>query len=293
MNLRNTGIALLLASSALLAGCGERVLYGEAGVEVKETGSQAGVQKAVITTGRYWNHWWSYRYLVKFPTQQQTFDRKQLNCFEYINADRVRTVQCLSMNVQAQRDMGPIFVEKFRGQVAKGGGEDGYVLDDIVIGPMRREIQNAFAIYGPKWTSEALYADGGNGLLQQVKGNVKPRFDRYGIVINDMLAAGVPVLPNDITASIKGALKAKTDATKNQAEVANRIAIGNQKRADADADAYALDTTGAALRRNPEALTKLELERSWGLCPRNASVCVIGGDAPVITRTFDQDGRYK
>lgn len=287
--MRRTIITLLAAATMAigLSACGQRIKFDEAAVEVVEVGADAGVKEAEISTGRYWAPPFSYRYIVKFPTTIQTYkwedlDPNKAECFSWITADKVGVSQCLSMTVRIDPAQADNIVRKWKGSITRGGGEDGYVLDDVVRGPIEREIKQAFITNGVKYTSAQLYADGGRALMNDVRATVGPKFSVDGIMILDILANEAPELPADIVASIQGALKAQTDTTRANAELARTVAEGNKQRAQADADAYALSTRGRAIRENPEVLKELEIKRSRGICPVGARVCVVGSDAGTI-----------
>lgn len=288
-------IAAAMAAVGLsTAACGQRVKFDEAAVEVVEAGSGAGVQETEINTGRYWVLPFSYRYIVKFPKTIQTYRFEGRGgqapsgpCFSFINADRVETWQCLSMNVQINPPDADNIVRKYKGSITRGG-QDGYVLDDVVNGPVARELKQAFVTNGVKYTSAQLYADGGRALLTDVRGAVAPKFNKDGILILDILASSAPILPSDIIASIKGALKAQTEATRKDAELAATIAEGKKTVAEAQADAEARRLNAESIKANPEILKLEELKKHRGICPLNARVCVVGaGVAGVLEATGD------
>lgn len=268
--------AVLLAATALTA-CGTRIKYNEAAVEVVEIGSGAGVQESEISTGRYWAPPWSYRYVVKFPTTQQTFNWG--DGFQYINADRVSVIQAVSANIRINPSDADNIVRKYQGAITKDGGEDGYVLDDIVNGPITRELAQAFIQNGVKYTSQQLYADGGAALLQDVKAQVAPKFARDGIIIEDLLIVGKPKLPGNIVEAIQASLLAVENAKRKDAELAATVAEGKKTVAQAQADAEARRLAAESIRSNPEILKLEELKVHKGICPLNAKVCVVGGSA--------------
>jgi hypothetical protein len=277
--------ALLCAAAALaLAGCGQRIRFDEAAVEVVEVGDGAGVQEQEIGAGRYWAPPFSYRYIVKFPTTLQTY--KWDGYFQFINADRVQASQAMSMNVQIRSADADNIVRKYKGAITKNGGGDGYVLDDVVYGPITREIQQAFVTVGPRYTSAQLYADGGRAMLEEVRRIVAPKFERDGILITDLLSAGPPKLPDDIVATIKASLLAVENAKRKDAELAATVAEGKKTVAQASADAEARRLAAESIRSNPEILKLEELKVHRGICPLNAKVCVVGGDATALV----QDG---
>jgi hypothetical protein len=279
-------VAALAVTALTSTACGQRIDYNEAAVEIKEWGSGAGVQDTEIGTGRYWRPPFSGYYIVKFPKPLQTYkfdgaDGSQ-PCFHFINKDKVEVTACLALTAVIQADKASNIVGKYQGAISKGGGSDGYVLDDIIDGPVAREIQQELNYTGINYTTEQLYNDGGRALLDQVSVKVKTMFNPDGIMLQQLMWAKPPRLPDDIVGSIKGALKAQTDATRANAELAKTVAEGNKRRADADANAYVLQTEARAIAANPEILAKLEIERSTGICPRNAAVCVVGADAPAV-----------
>lgn len=281
---RSVFVAGVALACLTLAGCGQRIRFDEAAVEVVEVGSGAGVQEQEISTGRYWAPPLSYRYIVKFPTTIQTYtwedrDPNKQECFSYINADRVEASQCLSMNVRINAPDADNIVRKYKGSITRGGG-DGYVLDDVVNGPITRELKQAFVTYGVKYTSAQLYADGGRALLTDVRKDVAPKFEKDGIVIQDLLASGAPGLPDDIVQTIKASLLATENARQKDAELAATVAEGKKTVAQAEADAKARELAAQSIRSNPEILKLEEIrERGRSLCPINATTCVIGASA--------------
>jgi hypothetical protein len=293
MNLKRIGIAAVFAVMSLsLAACGQPIKAFEAAVEVKEIGDQAGVQETEITTGRYFNHPFSYRYIVKFPTTMQTYtwngakvngERVNPPCFRFINEDKVLVTACLTANIRIDPSKADDIVRKYRGSITGKGGEDGYVLDDVVYGPVAREIQNTLNFTGVEYSTQELYTDGGRDLAKRVTAVVTRKFEKEGIIFDgDLLWASPPALPEDIVQSITGALRAQTDARKKDAELAATIAEGKKREAQAVYDAKANDALGDSIRRNPELLALKEVEKSKGLCPRNATVCVIGASPTLI-----------
>lgn len=281
MRIKSLIIAGVMALAALsTAACGQRIKFDEAAVEVREAGGDAGVQEQEITTGRYFNHWWSMRYIVKFPTTVQTYTWDQTeNCFSFINGSRVSTVACLSIQTQIEADKADNIVRKYRGAIMRGGGEDGYVLDDVINGPVRRQLQNILNYTGNRYTAEQLYADGGRALAADVRRELIRQFGPDGIVVIDVLWAKPPGLPQPIVNSIQGALQAQTDARRATAELERTVAEGNKRRAEADADAYVIATQARAIAQNPAILDLREIELGLNICPRNASTCVIGANA--------------
>lgn len=277
-----TRIALLASAALALTACGQRIRYDEAAVEVVEVGSNAGVQEQEIATGRYWVPPFSYRYIVKFPTTQQTFTWGGNSAFDYINADRVPVAQAVSANIRINPADADNIVRKYQGSISKGGGEDGYVLDDIVNGPITRELAQAFIQAGVKYSSAQLYADGGAALLQDVKARVAPKFAKDGIIVEDLLIVGKPALPSEIVASITGSLRAVEDAKRKEAELAATIAEGKKTVARAEAEANARRLAAESIRANPEILKLEELKVHKGICPLNAKVCVVGGSATAL-----------
>lgn len=285
-------IAVCMGVMAMsLAACGTPVKYNEAAVEVIEFGSRAGVQETEITTGRYWAPPFSYRYIVKFPTTMQSYTFNEgsgeNHCYSFINGDKVVTKACITLNVRINPGQADDIVRKYRGSITGKGGSDGYVLDDVIDGPVRREVQNQLNFIGVGYNTQQLYSDGGRALITDLQTRLKAKFDREGIVIEEVLWAAPPGLPADVVASIKGALTAQTDARKKDAEVASTIAEGRKTVAAAEAQARANDLLGASLRANPELLALREIERSRGLCPRGANVCVIGA-SPSLIDTFSR-----
>lgn len=272
-------VTALAVASLALAACGQRIGFDEAAVEVIELGGKAGVQEAEVPTGRYFKLPWDMRYIVKFPTTQQTYRWDQGVGFQFINGDRVETGQRIAMVVRINPADADNIVRKYRGAIGRNGGKDGYVLDDVVNGPIMRELQQAFVVNGTKYTSAQLYADGGQALLKDVRQTVAPKFAEDGIVIEALLSAGPPILPEDIVSTIKGSLLAVENAKRKDAELAATIAEGKKTVAQAEAEAQARRLAAESIRANPEILKLEELKVHKGICPLNANVCVVGGNA--------------
>ena len=277
---------LLAAIAAIaLAGCGQRVKFDEAAVEVVEAGGNAGVQETEVATGRYWAPPFSYRYIVKFPTTIQTYEWRGARSLLYVNADRVDTRQAISMNVQINPSDADNIVRKYKGAITKNGGEDGYVLDEVVRGPISREMRQAFVEEGNKFSSAQLYADGGRGLLSLVKAKVAAKFAADGIMILDVQSMGPPLLPDNIRGAIQGSQLAAENARKKEAELAATVAEGKKTVAQASAEAQARELAGASIRANPEILKLEEIRyRGRSLCPIGAQTCVIGGSAATMVQ---------
>jgi regulator of protease activity HflC (stomatin/prohibitin superfamily) len=175
-------------------------------------------------------------------------------------------------------------VRLYRGSIARGGGKDGYALDEVVQGPVAREIQQALTYQGGNFTTEQLYGDGGRSLLETVNRAITPKFRAQGILIEQIMPAGPPVLPEDIVGSIKGALKAQTDARRKDAELAATIAEGKKTVAQAQAEADARRLAAESIRANPEILKLEELKVHKGICPLNATTCVVGAGASTLVQ---------
>jgi hypothetical protein len=263
-----------------LAACGQRIRFDEAAVEIREAGSAAGVQEAEVPTGRYWNHPWSFRYIVKFPTTIQTYKWNGAAAPSFINKDRVSTALPVSINIQIDPAQADNIVRKYKGSIGRSGGEDGYVLDDVVQGPIDRELKQAFIEEGVAFANSDLYADGGKLLLARVRERVAPKFAADGIMIRDIMSIGPPQLPSDVVAQIKDGVKAVEIARKKEAELAATIAEGKKTVAEAEAMGEARRIAGESIRANPEVVVLEEIRaRGRSLCPVGVKTCIIGASA--------------
>jgi hypothetical protein len=212
---------------------------------------------------------------VKFPITQKTYPYK--DGFEFINRDKVLTTQNVSLVATIDATKADDLVKKYRGSIVRGGGEDGYVLDEIIYGPVTREIGQQFVFIGNQYTSDQLYADGGRALLAQVHGAIKGKYAREGIIIEQIMPVGPPQLPKDIVSSIQGAMRARTDAVRKDAELAATIADGKKLVAKEAAASEARALAAESIRANPEVLKLEEIrERGRSLCPVNVQTCILG-----------------
>lgn len=269
-------ITMALAAIALaaisLSACGTQIRSGYVGVRVNEVGSQAGVVEQELGVGWYFPQWGSY--VMKFPTTIRTeiwsdAERAGGPAIQFNNADGVPTRVAVSILLRMDPTRASDAVQRYR-----------LGFDELIDGPVRRRIQGAFVALGsgPAFTSEELTSGPASAqLLASVRGTVEETLLREeGVIIEDLVLVGAPILPDAIRERINDRVEAEQAAQAEQARVATIEAQARQAIARAEGEARAIELTGAALRANPQVLRQREIERWGGLCPLDTEVCAPG-----------------
>lgn len=273
-------LGFLAASMLLFAGaCGVPVRSDEVGVLVREMGSQAGVDPNELSTGRHWPG--VGEYIIKFPKRTvtevwATVDPQEGDTsisggppLSFANSDGVQTGIAMSLQIRIDPDKASDLVQKYR-----------LGLEEIVDGPVRRRIQGALARRGISFTSEQLISGGGaTQLLGQVLAEVAPVLAAEGIIVESIEQIGSASLPRSIRERINQAVEARQTAETRNQQLAITQAESAQRIEEARGRAEALAIEGRAIRENPEVLKLREIEKSLGICPMGAQVCVVGGSA--------------
>lgn len=269
--------ALLLIGGGLTACSGTQIKSGQVGVRVVELGSDAGVQAQELGVGWYWPQWGSY--VLKFPTTVRTEvwadsqDGSQQTggpAIQFNNADGVATR--VAVSIQLRVDPGEVSraVQRYRLGFA-----------DMIDGPVRRRLQDAFVRLGSRYTSEQLVSGEGATLLTDVHNAVRAPLEAEGLVIENIALVGAFALPESIRERINNRVEAEQNAETQRAQVAVSQAQAQQRIAQAEGEARAIELLGAALRANPQVLRQREIERWNGTCPLDTNTCVIGSSALV------------
>lgn len=270
--------ALVLIGVAMIACSGTRVRSGEVGVRVVDIGGNAGVQENELGVGWYFPQPGSY--VLKFPTTVRTEvwtdDERAENVIgravQFNNADGVPTRMGVSMQVRIDPEKASIAVQRYR-----------LGFEDMVRGPVQRDLQDTFVRVGARHNSQELVTTGGGALLAEVTAEMQRRLSAEGIIIDNINLVGSPALPESIRDRINQRIEAEQNAATQQQQVAVVEAQARQAVARAEGEARAIALLGQALRSNPEVLRQREIERWRGWCPLDTDTCVIGNQALVTT----------
>lgn len=254
---------------------GTRVRSGEVGVRVVDLGAHAGVQEHELGVGWYFPQPGSY--VLKFPTTTRTevwADNTDAigPAIQFNNADGVPTRMAVSVQVRIDPQRASNAVQRYR-----------LGFEDMVRGPVQRDLQDAFVRLGPHYTSQQLVSGEGSRLLVEVTQLLNQRVGQEGVIIDNINLVGAPALPDAIRERINQRIEAEQNVATQEAQVRVVQAQAQQRIAEAEGRARATEIEGRALASNPQVLRQREIERWNGQCPLDSQTCVIGGNALVST----------
>jgi len=254
---------------------GTRVRSGEVGVRVVDLGAHAGVQEHELGVGWYFPQPGSY--VLKFPTTTRTevwADNTDAigSAIQFNNADGVPTRMAVSVQVRIDPQRASNAVQRYR-----------LGFEDMVRGPVQRDLQDAFVRLGPHYTSQQLVSGEGSRLLVEVTQLLNQRLGQEGVIIDNINLVGAPALPDAIRERINQRIEAEQNVATQEAQVRVVQAQAQQRIAEAEGRARATEIEGRALASNPQVLRQREIERWNGQCPLDSQTCVIGGNALVST----------
>lgn len=260
---------------AAVACSGTRVRSGEVGVRVVDLGAHAGVQEHELGVGWYFPQPGSY--VLKFPTTTRTevwsdSDQAIGPAIQFNNEDGVPTRMAVSVQVRIDPERASNAVQRYR-----------LGFEDMVRGPVQRDLQDAFVRLGPHYTSQQLVSGEGSQLLVDVTTLLNQRLGREGVIIDNINLVGAPALPDAIRERINQRIEAEQNVATQEAQVRVVQAQAQQRIAQAEGLARATQIEGAALAANPQVLRMREIERWNGQCPLDSHTCVIGAQALVST----------
>jgi regulator of protease activity HflC (stomatin/prohibitin superfamily) len=273
---RSLATIIVVAVMALLVVVfmsGTRVRSGEVGVRVVDLGAHAGVQEHELGVGWYFPQLGSY--VLKFPTTTRTEVWSDAGdaigpAIQFNNGDGVPTRMSVSVQVRIDPERASNAVQRYR-----------LGFEDMVRGPVQRDLQDAFVRIGPRYTSQQLVSGEGSQLLIEVTTLLNQRLGREGVIIDNINLVGAPQLPDEIRARINQRIEAEQNVATQEAQVRVVQAQAQQRIAEAEGRARATQIEGAALAANPQVLRQREIERWNGQCPLDTKTCVIGSGALV------------
>jgi regulator of protease activity HflC (stomatin/prohibitin superfamily) len=274
-------LVMLIGVSALVLGSmvacsGTRIRSGQVGVRVVDIGAHAGVQEHELGVGWYFPQPGSY--VLTFPTTTRTevwgdaYGEAIGPAIQFNNADGMPTRIAVSVQVRIDPQRASNAVQRYR-----------LGFEDMVRGPVQRDLQDAFVRLGAKYTSQQLVAGEASRLLGEVAQMLNQRLGQEGVIIDNINLVAAPALPEEIRQRINQRIEAEQNVTTQEAQVRVVQAQAQQRIAQAEGLARATQIEGAALAANPQVLRMREIERWNGQCPLDSETCVIGGQALVAT----------
>lgn len=273
-----------------MVGCaGTTIPSGYVGVRVINQalpGFQAGVQPNELGVGWHPPIWGSE--VKRFPTTVNTVvwadgdaaatvqvgSRYRTEIIgpsmSFVVGDRIRVGLPVALQVSTVGARASDLVQTYR-----------FGFDELVSGPVQRELQEAFTRIGPRFTSDQIINDGGAALADAVETELRPIFNELGVNLQGLNVVGAPVMPAEIQERITALVEARQNTLLQQERVAVVEAEAQQRIAAAHGRAEALRIEGEALRQNPSIARLREIERWNGQCPLDAEICAPGNAAAV------------
>lgn len=282
------GIAAVLFLALMVSCSGSTVKSGFVGVRVVDQAvpglTQSGVQDRELSVG--WHPPIPGTYVLKFPTTIRTEVwapedavtsgrnvRHIGPAITFLNGDRIRIGLPIALQVSTDPTRASDLVQQYR-----------FGFDEMISGPVQRELQGAFNVVGPTQTSEQILADGGTSLVEAVRARLAPILQRDGIILHSINVVAPVDLPAEIQERINQLQEAEQNARTQEQQVRVVEAQARQRVAEAEGRARAIQIEGEALRSNPQVARLREIENWNGQCPLDADVCAPGATALVQGR---------
>ncbi len=265
---------------ASMTGClGTSVRSGYVGVRVFNQalpGFQAAVQPNELTVG--WHPPIPGSDVLVFPTTIRTEVWAPENAVSenrntrhigpevsFINGDRIRLGLPVALQISTDPVRASDLVQLYR-----------FGFEEMISGPVQRELQGAFNLIGPRFTTEQILSDGGAAMVDAVKEHLQPILQRDGVILHNITVVSPPVLNAQIQERINQLQEAEQNARTQEQQVRVVEAQARQRIAEAEGRARAIQIEGEALRNAPQVARLREIEAWNGLCPLDADVCAPG-----------------
>lgn len=207
-----SSLALSLVAATLVA-CG-KVPAGNVGVKVYLLGTSKGVDKEVLTPGRYWIGWNEELYL--FPTFTQNFvwtlneDEGSMEdeSFVFQTREGLSVSADIGISYNVRPESVSVIFEKYR----RG-------IEEITDLYLRNMVRDALVNLASDLPIESVYGDGKSELMKAVEEQVRAQVDPIGINIERIYWIGNVRLPEIVVE----ALNAKINATQKAQQRRNEI----------------------------------------------------------------------
>lgn len=245
----------LLAGAAFiglvsLSACTTRVDPGYVGIRVNYYGSDRGVDKTTLVSGRVWYNPFTET-VFEFPTFVQTakWTVDKAEDVTYTSKEGMVFSADISLSYQISADKVPDFYVKFRS-------------DDINMfthGYLRNVTKDAFNEIASQYSTEELYASKKDELLQKVRERVNKETASIGVQLVQLGYVSAPRPPELITARINSKLAAVQEAEAAQNRVAQIEAEARQRIAKAEGEAAANAKLSQSINANLIEWRRLDL----------------------------------
>lgn len=288
--MRKILMALTIMFAALtLTGCYERVEPGNVGIIVNRLGDDKGVDQQVKGVGRYWIGW--NEDLYTFPTFKQM--KTYADSFNFQMSDGTS----IGYHIGVAYKVDPTKVATVFQTYRKG-------VDEITDSDLKQKISDSLIRLASKMTTDKFIDGGKADLLTQVLAAIQAEMQPVGIEVMSLSYSGKPEYPPTVDASINAKVTANQTTLQREQEVKQSTAEANKDieaargkaesmKLSADAQAYSttkqaeaeassINVRGDALRKNPEVITMLWIDKWSGQLPT-----VMGSDAKMLMQVPD------
>lgn len=229
----------------------ENIDAGNVGIKLNLYGSNRGVDKITIVSGRVWYNTWTTR-IVEFPTFVQNVDYKP---FAINTVDAARFEIDTKMQYRVLADSVPKIYTTFRSALADIQGEGRYI---------QTAVYDAFKAIVPKYTSDSLMAKRAQ-FETEVEVVLKDKLGSRGIVLEQLTSNITP--PTSMAQAIEAknsSIQAKL-AAENQAKqaIAEASVIKAKAEGEATATLVRARAEAEANKLRQATLTPLLLQQLW------------------------------
>lgn len=229
----------------------ENIDAGNVGIKLNLYGTNRGVDKITIVSGRVWYNTWTTR-IVEFPTFVQNVDYKP---FAINTVDAAKFEIDTKMQYRVLSDSVPKIYTTFRAPLADIQGEGRYI---------QTAVYDAFKAIVPKYTSDSLMAKRAQ-FETEVEVVLKERLGSRGIVLEQLTSNIAP--PQSMAeaieaknASIQAKLRAENEAKQ---AIAEATVIKAKAEGEATATLVRARAESEANKLKQQTLTPLLLQQQW------------------------------
>jgi regulator of protease activity HflC (stomatin/prohibitin superfamily) len=270
---RIIAIFAVLCMAFFSTGC-SKVPAGNVGVKVYLLGGDKGVDSEELGPGRYWVGINEELYIFPTFTQNYVWTKEPAEgsvndeSFKFQTIEGMTVGADIGISYMIQPDKVNDIFQKYR----KGISE----ITDVYL---RNMVRDALVIESSTMPIESVYGKGKADLIEAIQNRVSEQVETLGITVEKIYWVGELRLPEQVTAALNAKIQATQKAQQRENEIRQAEAeadIAREKaRGEADAkilqaqaEAEAVRLKGIALKKNPEVLQQLAIEKWDGVLPR-------------------------
>lgn len=257
-----------VAMCASLAACGTQVPAGSAGIKVRDTGANAGIEPVPLSTGWHWRGWKEYIVIVpvtqkiypfQFKAEQDTSPGGEQ--IQFTDSTGLQLNGDVAVTVRIDKSKAPAIYDKYRKNV-----------DELIHTEVRMAVRSAIRTQASKYTSEQIYSGAERNILHDalidpVTG-LQAKFAKEGIEIIALDWIGNIRYPQTILDAITKKTATMQLAEAAKADEIRAVAQANADIAKARGDAESTRIRGVALQSNPQILQQEWIAKWDGKLPQ-------------------------